>query len=231
MGIFRNFSISTTWVVRLLWIGILVDTIAVLSGLSELWLLSDIESGSYDYDLAAAANRNDLRQGAIGIIQLVLYVAQAVTILAWIRLANKNIRLLGAKDMEFTPGWAIGWYFIPIANLWKPYQAMSEIWRASSGSPDWKSDETSGSLPGWWFAWLVANVLGRLSFKLTMNAEELPELKNASIALTAADVAGIVLSLLFLEVVKEIYRRQTAWPAASALRAQDSAGLAAGDTV
>ncbi|TIT19978.1 MAG: DUF4328 domain-containing protein [Mesorhizobium sp.] len=231
MNIFRDFSVNTTWVTRLLWAGILVDTIAVLSGLSELWLLSDIESGGYDYDVAAAADWNDTMQGAIGVVQLVLWLAQAVIILAWIRLANKNVRLLGARDMEFTPGWAIGWYFIPIANLWKPYQAMSEIWRASSGSPDWKSRETSGSLPGWWFAWLAANVLGRLSFKLTMKAQEIPELKNAAIATIAADVASVVLCILFLEIVKEIHRRQSAWQAAPAPKPQHSAGLAASDTV
>jgi len=231
VAIFRNFSTSTTWVVRLLWIGILVDAIGVLSGLSEIWLLSDVESGSYDYDLMAAANRNDLRQQVIGIVQLVLYIAHVVTIAAWIRLANKNVRLLGAKGMEFTPGWAIGWYFIPFANLWKPYQAMSEIWRASRGSPDWKSSEVSGLIPGWWFAWLVANLLGRLSFKLSMKAQELPELKNASIATTIADAASVVLSILFLEVVKEIYRRQTAWSAAPTPPSQDIAGLAASDTV
>ena len=225
MGVFRNFSTSTTWVVRLLWVGIAVDVIAVLSGLSEIWLLSDIEAGTYDYDITAAANWNDSRQSAIGIAQLALYLAQAIVILGWIRQANKNARALGARDMEFTPGWAIGWYFIPIANLWKPYQAMSEIWRASSGSPDWKSAETSGTLQGWWAAWLVANALGRVSFRLSMKAEALPELKNASIATAVADVASIVLSLLFLEVVKEIYRRQTVWSAAPPVQSQDRAGL------
>ncbi|BCM18135.1 DUF4328 domain-containing protein [Mesorhizobium sp. J8] len=225
MGIFRNFSTSTNWVVRLLCIGIAVDVIAVLSGLSEIWLLNDIDAGTYDYDVTAAASWNDSRQGAIGIAQLVLYLAQAIIILSWIRLANRNARALGARDMQFTPGWAIGWYFIPIANLWKPYQAMSEIWRASSGSADWKSAETSGTLQGWWAAWLVANALGRVSFRLSMKAQEIPELKNASIATTAADVASVVLSLLLLEVVKEIYRRQTAWSAAPPAMPQDSAGL------
>ena len=45
--------------------------------------------------------------------------------------ANYNARQLGAADMRFTPGWAVGWHFIPIAWFWKPYQAMTEIWRAS----------------------------------------------------------------------------------------------------
>lgn len=214
MGIFRNFSTNTTWLTRLLWLGILVDLIAILSGLSEIWLLSDIESGNHAYDLAAAADRNDTRQWAIGIVQLVIWLAQAVIILVWIRLANRNARALGARNMEFTPGWAIGWYFIPIANLWKPYQAMAEIWRASSGSPDWKTGSTSAALTGWWFAWLAANVLGRLSFQLMMKAEAIGEIKNASIATAAADVASIVLSILFLDIIREIHRRQSNWAAA-----------------
>lgn len=229
MGIFRNFSTNTTWLTRLLWLGILVDIIAVLFGLSEIWLLSDIESASYAYDMTAAANRNDVRQGAIGIVQLAIWLAQAVTILTWIWLANKNVRSLGAKDMEFTPGWAVGWYFIPIANLWKPYQAMAEIWRASSGAADWKSSEASGALAGWWIAWLAANLLGRLSFKLTMNAQAITEIKNASMVTTAADVASIVLSVLFLEIVREVHRRQSAWAAAPA-QSQVMPGLATSDT-
>jgi hypothetical protein len=231
VSIFKNFSASTIWVSRILVVAIVVDIIAVLSGLAELYLLSRIESGSYDYDLAAAAESNGRRQKAIGLVQLVLWLLCAVAILAWIRLANKNARLLGARDMEFTPGWAIGWYFIPIANLWKPYQAMVEIWRASSGSADWKSDETSGSLPGWWFAWLAFNVLGQMSFQRTVKAQEILELKNAAIATIAADVASMVLCILFLEIVKDIHHRQMAWSASPNPQSHDTSGLAATDTV
>ena len=37
-----------------------------------------------------------------------------------------------ADHESFTPGWSVGWFFVPIMNPWKPFQAMREIWQASA---------------------------------------------------------------------------------------------------
>ena len=67
----------------------------------------------------------------------------------------------GARQLDFTPGWSVGWYFLPIANLWKPYQAMKEIWRASA-RPDKVDDaEVPGWLPLWWFLWLAFSITSK----------------------------------------------------------------------
>ena len=47
----------------------------------------------------------------------------------WIYRTNANAHSFGTGDMSITPGWAIGWYFIPIANLFKPYEGMKETWQ------------------------------------------------------------------------------------------------------
>ena len=79
----------------------------------------------------------------------------AILVLMWIYRANHNARQLGAADMRFTPGWAVGWYFIPIAWFWKPYQAMTEIWRASVNPSDWGATPVSPLLRWWWGLWIV----------------------------------------------------------------------------
>lgn len=53
-----------------------------------------------------------------------------------------------------TPGWAVGWYFIPIANLWKPYLAMRDIVRASSAV----RELPHFLLPVWWTLWIVSGI-------------------------------------------------------------------------
>ena len=64
--------------------------------------------------------------------------------------------------MDFTPGWAVGWNFIPIANLWKPYQAIKEIWVTSAGEhltrhpPPWY-------MLAWWLAWIGFQIVDRVS--------------------------------------------------------------------
>lgn len=37
----------------------------------------------------------------------------------------------GILQPTMTPGWAVGFYFIPIALIWKPFQGMSQIWSAT----------------------------------------------------------------------------------------------------
>jgi len=88
-------------------------------------------------------------------IELVLWIVLTIVFLQWIYRTNKNLHVLSSWSMRFTPGWAIGWYFIPIANLFKPYQAMKEIWQVSHR-------EANGNhmlLNWWWFLWIVSGVL------------------------------------------------------------------------
>ena len=79
-------------------------------------------------------------------------LSTGILVLTWIHRANHNARQLGADDMRFTPGWAVGWYFVPIAWFWKPYQAMKEIWLASANPSDWRGRPVSPLLPGGGFS-------------------------------------------------------------------------------
>ena len=49
----------------------------------------------------------------------------------WLYRAASATRTLGAEGTEFTPGWTVGWVFVPIANVFMPYRAT-----APSGSRD-----------------------------------------------------------------------------------------------
>lgn len=87
-----------------------------------------------------------------------------------------------------TPGWAVGWYFIPIANLWKPYTAMRDLVRASTlhrSLPPFL-------LPTWWGLWVGSN--------LTDNAPRLlngpfAEWNTAALAVAWASVSGVAVAL------------------------------------
>ena len=62
------------------------------------------------------------------LIRLALFIVvllTAVSFLAWIYRAHKNLRALGATDLKYSPGWAIGGFFIPFLNIVRPYQVVS----------------------------------------------------------------------------------------------------------
>ena len=132
--IFKNADGLTRWTRWFLYGQVGLGVVAMLSSLLEFQLLADLESGVYisEASAVAAAEASDARQGLVGTAQVLIYLISGVLILMWIYRANHNARALGAANMDFTPGWSVGWYFIPIANLWKPYQAMKEIWKASA---------------------------------------------------------------------------------------------------
>jgi hypothetical protein len=83
----------------------------------------------------------------------------------WIHRAHKNLFDAGFDGLEYTPGWSVGWFFIPFANLVKPFQAMKELWQASLAGNDWNpGDETPGTMIGWWACWLGGNILGNIDY-------------------------------------------------------------------
>jgi len=134
--LYKDLTTLTCWAKWLLRASLAVSVISVISGIMEYRLLQAIAAGQFDSDaeMTAAARANDLRQGIIGVAYIVLLLTTSVVVLVWIYGANRNAHAIGATGMRFTPGWAVGWYFIPIFNLWKPYQAMKEIWKASAPS-------------------------------------------------------------------------------------------------
>ncbi len=207
---FRNTSSLTRWVKWILYAHISISAIAVGSGLMEYRLLSDFKEGVYEsQELAITAGEaNDTRQQIVGITQMLIFLISGVLILRWIYFANFNARRLGAREMEFTPAWAVGWYFIPIANLWKPYQAMKEIWQTSSHPASWKQQAVSSLLPWWWFFWLVSGALGNASFRLALKANEMDELILSNIITQLSDISEIPISLLLLGIVTRVHEMQ-----------------------
>jgi len=202
------------WVKISLYAQVVVALVSIWSSAMEYQLLTGMQSGAYTADTSSAllrlAESNDARQGIVAMIYIVVFVVSGFLILRWIHRANVNARALGAKEMKFTPGWSIGWYFIPIFNLWKPYQAIKEIWKASVNPLSWQSQKAPALLAWWWFVWLIAGFLGNAAFRISAKSESLGALVFANVMNQASDVVGLALSIIFLLIVKKIQEMQDA---------------------
>lgn len=210
-SLMRDPSSLTKWVKIFLYASIVIEIIALFSGILQYQLLSDFKQGVYtSIPLAtAAAEANDKRQQIIRVFNISFFIITAILFLRWIHRANYNVRQLGAKNMKFTPGWAIGWYFIPIALLWKPYQAMKEIWKASKNPDDWQAQSGSPILPWWWFFYISFSYLGITSFNHALRAKELNELIEATTFWIAYNIFCIPFIILTIVLVSRIYEMQT----------------------
>ena len=207
---FKSSDNLTKWVKYFIYIQIIVAIISLASNFMEYQLLTDYKNGAYTSQEQAVADGevSDKRQQIVSIIFLVTFVISGILILKWIYRANYNARQLGAKNMEFTPGWSIGWYFIPIFTLWKPYQAMKEIWKASHAPNDWENASTSSILGWWWFFWIVSNGIGNITFRLANSADELNELINLNLIKQSSELVSIPLAIITLTLINRVYLAQ-----------------------
>jgi hypothetical protein len=127
---------------------------------------------------------------------VILFVIACYVIVGrWIYVTNANAHALSAW-MTITPGWAVGWFFVPFANLFKPYQAMKETWQASHFGE--ASDDTS-LLVAWWVLWIASNFVGSASTRL-----DTPD------RLTLFDVAGGAINVALTVVLITLMRRLAA---------------------
>lgn len=152
----------------------------------------------------------------VSFLVVVVYVPTVVLFLMWIYRASRNLQPLDSHSQRFSPGWAVGWWFIPVLWYIFPYQVMAEVWRGSnphtSPDVDWKKGTVSALLGWWWGLWLVYNFLsfmggysfgfaGVFDWDLTPSSGAL----QLDLFTSALAVSSGVLAIL---VVLQITRRQ-----------------------
>lgn len=156
------------WTVGLLGATLILAAFAVNSGVAQIELLARITNGS-GITLEEVA-RNDSRERVVGLLQIVLFYATAVPFLVWFHRAHKNLPSLGRRKLIFSPGWAVGFFFVPVLSFFRPFQAMREIWHGSdpgrleldvapNGSETSDRLGTPPLVAGWWALFLISNVV------------------------------------------------------------------------
>ena len=121
----------------------------------------------------------------------------------WIYRANRDARALGARDMIFSPGWAVAVGFIPVVNLIGPYRAVKEIYQASSTGARWRDEPVPLLLPVWWGFW-ISSLAWNLVPYTTLTAS------SAVWGQAILEVLRATAALLLIIVVRSIERRQAA---------------------
>lgn len=110
---------------------------------------------------------------------LYLLIAAALVVVAittivlwcmWIHRAARNINESQTTAFSFSPAWAVGWYFIPFANLITPFGVMREIWNASVGDMD-HLDMPQPLVTLWWLSWISSSILSNISLRISLNSE------------------------------------------------------------
>ncbi len=194
---------------------VLVGSVAAWSSLQLANYVEAVAAGGLADEEAGAAL--DDRQAVLGLLQTGLMLACAIAFSMWIHRAYRNLKLAHLARLRFTPGWAVGGFFVPFLNLVRPYQVMREISSGSQflaggegdskGDADgdaWQSVRPSPLLGWWWGLFLLMGVLGNASGRLMLMAKELEQVRVACWVTVASDLADIPAAVLALLLIRRI---------------------------
>ena len=209
LGYVRSESL-VKWAVLFIYLQVIVAVAGLVSGYMEFSLLQDYANNVFQSDAAAkaAGDSNDLRQVAIFWLQAIIYIVTAILILKWIYRASTNVHELGATNMTISPVMSVVWFFVPVMGLWKPYQAMLQIWKASIEPVNWKSAKGHPVVGIWWGFWMATVFIGFVSLAMAHRASDISSAVEANLIEMTSDFMTVLSTLAMLMLIKRIHQAQ-----------------------
>ncbi|WP_428629729.1 DUF4328 domain-containing protein [Sphingopyxis sp.] len=178
--------------------------------LVALMLIGEIAElqGWISLDNAGDVTSPDGLYAGVLLANWLLLVATYVVFGMWIYRAAANVDAAMVLGFRYTPGWAVGWHFVPIANLYKPFDAMRQIWNAShSGGRD--LDRGEPLLVYWWGLWVLTGIASYFAFRLGLDPANAADARSALEAETFSSVLSLALYPLAYRLVDRISRAQS----------------------
>ena len=196
----------------ILWASFAAVAYNIYSEVQELALIDDLEQLDaagveyYDEETSARVDANDERQRHAMFGYLAAVVLSTIVLLIWTSRTNRACRDLGARGMEFTPGWAWGFWLIPILNLVKPFQIVRELWTTTD--PDGRASPLVGC---WWIAWLGSGFVARFAARDLPADATLEDFRHADHANLLSHGVDIIAFALTIVVVTKLTARLKAY--------------------
>jgi uncharacterized protein DUF4328 len=207
---YRSIANLTNWLIRFSIIMIILS-------------VADVAATSY-LDVLGTSNNTSSNNiySAIGSFTTIISILVLIVVLLWYYRATKNIHSFGATGVT-SPIMAVVWWFIPIANLWKPYYVAQQIWKASRPEVklpegvEWKKMPSSNIIKKWWilslvsiFGSLVAGIVGGVGISQTydVDPEQTEDSPSGTLLINMVTIPFLIISIIsiifFIRVIRQI---------------------------
>nr|WP_237550433.1 DUF4328 domain-containing protein [Streptomyces sp. SID8354] len=155
-------------------------------------------------DLEAADNDALATLGSLW-LSILVWIAAGIAVVVWLWRARINSELMsGAAAHRRARGWVVGAWTTPVANLWIPYQVVSDVWRASAP----RRPVPVTLINAWWALFVVANVVVKpIQWRMVAKFDSEQDVLSAANVTTLLTALYVAAGLLLVLIV----RRVTAW--------------------
>jgi|GEM_PF-1398746 len=198
--VFKPLKTLTFWTLMLI--------IARLAGLALYWLCyigMIVLDRVVDFDSAGDALTTDgltIATSLAGLLYVATYLISGIVTLFWLYGTAGNAKII-RPSIDFTPGWAVGWYFVPIANLFKPYEVLRDIWIAGKGRINGVYPKGTPRLAVWWLCTIIGGVATSIAGRMGADMGMVP------VILSAIGLPVLFISTAtYFSLVREIHRDQ-----------------------
>ncbi|UYQ64077.1 DUF4328 domain-containing protein [Streptomyces peucetius] len=215
-------------VMVLLGVVALADVAVIAAVLDVRALFEPLADGDFPAITQAEAERADSFMLLTSTLQLTAYVATAVVFVIWFHRVRTIAGVLAPDLLTRGPGWTIGAWFIPVANLWIPRGIAAEVWTASRSSP-YASATSEPRTPVnlWWAGFLVTWFATRFADRRYSDAQEPDEIVSATgllVGAAAVDIAAAAFAIHFVHRLTAMQRARAEERAAAWRTGQPPAG-------
>lgn len=187
----------------------LFNVICLIVSIVELYLLQlvsdfiNTESDAVQQKFIYIANFHD----NLLITSKIIFIVCGIIFLFWIYRANKNAHaLLENSKFKYTPGWAVGSFFIPFLNFVWPYRAVKEIWVKSVCDASDNKTKFSALVLIWWLTYLSFFFISRIVAKMPIDT--ISELQSVIVVNIITNISGVAAGLMAIIIVRKINQSQ-----------------------
>ncbi len=147
------------------------------------------------------------RVNRLAIAEQLLYLGTTVALLMWVHRAYLNLTRADAPGLRFTPGWAVGYWFVPVLNIVRSKQILDDLWRASAQQGhDGADGKDKDPLTIFWLCALVVAWLARAAAR--SHGATIDGLKLMSGLLMVSHLAYIAAAAILYRLVNSVTARQ-----------------------
>ncbi len=211
---YSSLSKITKLVICVIIVEVVVEIIVIASNYSEIGLMNSVLKNELEYsEKLSQIEINDVTVSIISTIEFPILILSSVSFFYWFYRAYRNLESFRAIGLTFNPKWVVGYFFIPFLCLWKPYEALKEIWKVSdpyhtAEGRMWRSAKVSPILAFWWITFVLSNITGTLLLTGSFRTETREDWIKLDMQDIAASIVIIISDAVLIHIIKKINSRQ-----------------------
>ncbi len=136
---------------------------------------------------------------------IIVFICSILSFIAWFYRAYKNLHKI-KSPLGYKPGWAIGVWFVPILNLFAPYNIMQELYDEAKKFLTKKEHEYADKIKTnfivvWWVLSFASYIILKVSNRLSLYATELEAMQSLNSVAMIANAFVVISALLAIKVI------------------------------